>query len=424
MQESNLRKYGPPIHNIRQIPLPEFQVIYLDNGIPLYYINQGSQMLTKLDVVFEGGRLAETRKTQSRVFSSLLKEGTKNDSAEKLSSFFDYHGASYSTRASLDFTTITLFSLTRHFSNLLPKFKDIIFDPSFPQKEYDKFIKNSIQRLKNERSKNDIVAYKNLTANIFGEEEVYGYNSTKESYLDLDRNAILDYYQHFLTNQPCTLFLSGSYDQSVIDAINKTLGQFKHNVEWSPSYKNTDPLIGRYNYKTTNNLQSALRIGRHFGDRRHPDFTKLSFLSNVFGGYFGSRLMKNIREEKGYTYNIYSDIDTMLYDGYFYVGTEIAGNNVDKAIDEIYKEMDILKNELISSEELDMNKNYILGNILNSVDGPFQVIRLVKSSILNKQTTEDLQNMIDTFINITAEEVRDTARKYFDQENYTQVVVG
>ncbi|MDA9773443.1 insulinase family protein [Saprospiraceae bacterium] len=425
MQESKLRKFGPPIHNIRQIPLPAFQVITLDNGIPLYFINKGSQELAKLDVVFEGGRISETNKTQSRVFGSLLKEGTSNQNSEELSAYFDYHGAAYSTKTSLDFTTITLFSLSKHFAKLMPTFSSVIFDPIFPQKEFDKFIKNSIQRLQNDRSKNDIVAYRNLTAHIFGAESNYGYNSSEETYNNLSRDSILSYYNDFLSQQPCYLFLSGSYDDSLIESINQEFGQWKYGGnEWSPTYKKHKATLGQYKYSSKNTLQSAFRIGREFGDRRHEDFTKLSFLSNVFGGFFGSRLMKNIREEKGYTYNIYSDIDTLLYDGYFYIATELAGEHVDKTRSEIYKEMDILKNELISLEELEMNKNYILGNLLNSVDGPFQAIRLIKSSVLNKQTESDLSKMINTFINITPEEIQETARKYFDQNSFCEVIVG
>ena len=424
MQDSPFRKTGPPIANIRNIPLPEFQLVTLDNGIPVYFINDGSQKLIKLDVVFEGGRMSETQKTQSRVFGAQLKEGTSTMNSEAQSQLFDYYGATYSASSSLDFVTVSLFTLTKHFEKLISPFHDVLFDPVFPQKELDKFKANSIQRLKNDQSKNDIVSYRNLTSNLFGKEHVYGYNSSEETYNALNRESMLSYYQDVLHKQPCKMFLSGSYDEDVMELINKHFGQWSYKGDAALKYTPGVSIGGSHLYESPNKLQVAIRMGRMFGNRVHPDFAKLSFLSNVFGGFFGSRLMKNIREEKGYTYNIYSDIDTLLYDGYFYIATEMAGEHVENALEEIHKEMDILRNELISPEELDMNKNYILGNILNSVDGPFQAIRLIKSTVLNNQSTDNLQDMIDTFANITAEEVRETARKYLDPADFSRVLVG
>lgn len=424
MQDSSFRKTGPPITNIRNIPLPAYEKVLLDNGIPMYYINDGSQKLLKLDIVFEGGRMSETQKTQSRVFGAQLKEGTSTMNSVELSELFDYYGATYSASSSLDFITVSLFTLSKHFGKLVTPFRDVIFDPIFPPKELDKYKANSIQRLKNDQSKNDIVSYRNLTSNLFGDDHVYGYNSSEETYNALSRASMISYYEDLLGKQPCKIFLSGSYDEEVLELINRHFGQWKYKGDGIQVYESGVSTLGSQHYESPNKLQVALRMGRMFGNRVHPDFAKLSFVSNVFGGFFGSRLMKNIREEKGYTYNIYSDIDTLLYDGYFYIATEMAPEHVENTLEEIHKEMNILCTELITSNELDMNKNYILGNILNSIDGPFQAIRLIKSTVLNNQSMESLQDMIDTFAHITAEEVREIARKYFLPEDFSYVLVG
>lgn len=423
-KNNNIRRNGPAIHPIRRVPVPNFKLRHLDNGIPIYFINDGSQELTKLDIVFEGGRHAESLRTSSRAFSVLLKEGTSSHNSEELSSFFDYYGASYNTNSSLDFTTISLFSLTKYFPLLIERLSQMVLEPAFPQKELDKFRETSIQRLTLDKSKNEVVAYRMLTEQIFGNDAVYGYNSSKESYTAIDRKVIVDYYQKTIQEQPCSLFLCGKYDENVLESINKFFGQWDYKGNAITKYASADFSPDKLTFKSSNEHQVAVRLGQLFGNRKHVDYGKLMFLSNLFGGFFGSRLMKNIREDKAYTYNIFSDLDCMLHDGYFYIASEMAPEYVNPAIEEIYKEMDLLRNTLVTEEELEMNKNYILGNLLTAVDGPFQAIRLVKSAVLNKRTKEDVQNTIDTFVNITPEELQETARKYLNPDDYTQILVG
>ena len=150
----------------------------------------------------------------------------------------------------------------------------------------------------------------------------------------------------------------------------------------------------------------------------------MSFLNNILGGFFGSRLMKNIREEKGLTYNIFSSLDTMLYEGYFYINTDVSPSQIDLTLKEIYKEMDSLRNTLISSDELEMNRNYLLGNLLSAVDGPFQSIRIVKSAILNGESEQDLKQTIDTFMSISVKELKETAEEFLDPSDYIEVIIG
>lgn len=423
LQES-IRKNGPPISTIRNIDIPHHEMIKLDNGIPVYYINEGSQELTKIDVVFRGGRHHESKKSLARTFGSLMKEGTAKNPGENISAYFDYHGASFNCGSSLDHTTFTLFSLSRFFPTLLRQFTEIIFEPLFPETELEKFKKNSIQKLKLDLSKNEIMAYRHLTSDIFGESHTYGYNSTKESFTNINRNDLLRFHKNMLEKQPCYIFLTGKYDIKIIEDINELLGKWNYSGNSTILYHSTirKPLI-KY-YSSLSNLQSAIRLGRHFGSKRDSDYGKLSFLSNVLGGYFGSRLMKNIREDKGFTYNIYSDLDTMLKDGYFYITTELDKKHVDPTIEQIFKEMKDLRTNPISQDELDMNRNYIMGNLLSSLDGPFQAMRLIKSAILSDQSLDDVQEIINTFANINTEELLNTANKYLNPDEFFQVIVG
>jgi len=172
-----------------------------------------------------------------------------------------------------------------------------------------------------------------------------------------------------------------------------------------------------------NGIQGAIRIARPFPNRHHPDYAKVQVLNNIFGGFFGSRLMSNIREDKGYTYGIHSYIQNHIQSSAWMISTE-AGRDVCRAtIDETYKEMEILRNELVDDEELDLVRNYMMGSLLGDLDGPFQVIARWKNYILNNLDDSFFYNSINVIKNVTAEELQELAKKYLDPEAFYELVV-
>jgi predicted Zn-dependent peptidase len=134
--------------------------------------------------------------------------------------------------------------------------------------------------------------------------------------------------------------------------------------------------------------------------------------------------MMNIREAKGYTYNIFSSMDTMLYDGYFYVGTEVDNRYAEKTIEEIYSEMERLKVDLVDDIELEMVKNYLMGNLLTMIDGPMNSSEVVKAFLINKLPFNSFNHLIYKIQTIEAEELRTLAVKYLNRESMWEVVSG
>lgn len=420
------RKTGPPIQSIREIELPRYKKHTLDNGVPVYFVNQGSQSLIKLDIVFHGGRHAETYRTQSKAHGSLLKDGSKNSTSEQISDKIDFYGASYTTKSSLDYTTITVFCLTRFFEKLCPVISEILYDPSFPEKEIKKYIRNSQQNLKMSLSKNEMVAYRELSSLIFGDQNVYGYNTDSKDFEQNSKMKLLEFHHRMLQNQPCRIFISGKYDEGkILPLINQYFGQYAHETPDTISYHFDGQLkFGKHHFSSKNKHQVCLRMGRHFGNRKHPHYSQLAFLSNVLGGFFGSRLMKNIREDKGYTYNIYSDLDIYRYDGYFYLHTEMDKSYLEPVRTEIKKEFDQLKNQYISNEEIEMNKNYIMGNLMNAIDGPFNAINMIKSMAMNEIDEEDMMESIEALANMDKKTIQETANQYLNLDDFATVIVG
>ena len=256
-----IRRNGPPIHSISNVPIPSFTKFTLDNGLPVFYIRQGSQELVKLDIVFKGGRHKEKVKSLSRIFSSVIKEGTLNDDAESLSSFFDMYGASYNSRSSLDYTTFTILSLTKFFPLLIEKFSEIILTPAFTEDEIQKSVENHIRKLALNSSKNEIVAYRQLTEKLFGQDAVYGYNSSEDTYKNLQRSHFFDYHKNMIEEQECSLFLCGQYDEKVEKAINKAFGQWAYKGDGRINYtKNAQSKNKRFQQPSIQDHQSAVRI--------------------------------------------------------------------------------------------------------------------------------------------------------------------
>jgi predicted Zn-dependent peptidase len=407
------------------LTLPAAQCYYLDNGIPVYDLRMGAQEAVKLEIAFFSGRPYERKKLVSRATGALLKEGTLRRSGVEMTEQIDFYGSTVSIPFNLDTSNIVLYSLVRHFEPLLALISEMITEPVFPEKELKSFIQRNQQRLKVDLSKNDVIAYRKITECIFGEHHPYGYNSYPETYATLEREDLLEHYQRLFCAENCIIFVSGKTSDELIRLLNKYLGKTlqtgKRATYEAPV---VDFPVDSLHIPHPDTVQTAIRIGCRTFTKQHADFNGLYILTTILGGYFGSRLMANIREDKGYTYNIYATLDSMLYDGYFYIGTEVGNEFVEPTLREIYHEMQLLGEELVSEEEIEMLRNYLMGNFLAMLDGPFNISEVLRTMVLESTPLESFVEMIETVNTIQPEQLRELARKYLRRDNMWEVVVG
>lgn len=421
----NMRKYGPPIKQIENVELPYFDKITLDNGMPLYFVSQGTQDILKIELVFQSGRTFEQKKVVSRACNAQIKEGSKTMTSQQIADKIDYFGASLRTSEDLDNCSVVLFCLGKHFETLIPILHEVITSPQFPEDELRKYIKTNSERLKIELVKNDVIAYRKITEAIFTNDHPYGYNSEINDYEALSRNDLVT---HFVDNYGYNnghLFLSGKVTAEHIEICNKYFGNqlAKVNAKESiPQVELQSPT--RIRIPSDQSYQTAIKIGRKLFKRSSEDYAGMYVLNTIFGGYFGSRLMSNIREDKGYTYNIYSELDVMKHDGLFMIGTEVSEDYVDKTLHEIFYEMELMREELISTKELEMVRNYLLGRILNFIDGPFNTGRLLKSIVLSDLKESYFSDLVSTIKNVSSRDLQDMARKYLQEGDMWCVTVG
>lgn len=419
------RTTPPQIRDVGNLKLPGIGLHTLGNGMPLYEIQMGTQEVVKLEVVFQAGRPFEKKQLAARATSSLLKEGSRNYSAAQIAEQLDFYGCSLALPFNLDTASVMLYSLNKHFDKALPILEDMLAAPSFPETELNAFIKRNQRRLEVDLAKNDIVAYRKITELIFGETHPYGYNSYPETYGALKRDDLVEHYTRLFTNKNCVAFISGKSTPDIIAMIDERLSRAIPEGEAAQaalqlSHQLPHPVKVRH----PDTVQAAIRIGRHLFNRQHEDYMGMYVLNTILGGYFGSRLMANIREEKGYTYNIYSTLDAMQHDGCFYIGTEVGNEFVEDTLRQIYIEMERLQQEPVEEEELYMVRNYLMGNFLTMLDGPFNVSEVVRTQVAEGLPLSYFEQLASTVRNITADSLQQLARRYLRREDMWEVVVG
>ncbi len=399
----------------------------LHNGIPLYWLNAGTQDVVQIEWVFRAGLWHEPKTGIAQTTAALLKNGTSGKSSLQINEAIEFYGASLKVTPNNDYTIVTLHTLTKHLHDLLPVVKEIITEALFPEEEIKIYIQNARQRLSVSLKQCDFVANRNIDALLYGRQHPYGRFSEDKDLLLLKREELQAFHKKFYHFRNCTIFASGKIDDSHIKQIDSYFGkenwgsaqqpeELHHNIEPAP-----DKTLRITNDE--NGVQGAIRIARPFPGRSHPDFTPMIVLNTLFGGYFGSRLMANIREEKGYTYGIYSHIYSYKHAGSLLIATEAGREVAEDAVKEVYKEMDLLCTEKVDEDELQLVKNYILGNLLGDLDGPFSIMQRWKSLILNNLPDGQFDRNIETYKTINSRQLQDLAQKYLNKEDYYELIV-
>lgn len=419
------RKSPPRLQEVRNHALPQPRVHTLDNGMKLYEMNMGTQDIVKLELVFHAGRWHEHQKLAAKVTAGLLRDGTADMSGAEIAERIDFYGASIRFPSNLDTAYVQLYALTKHLPNVLPVLAEILSAPAFPERDLELYLSRSIERYKEDQENNDTVAYRALTELMYGAHHPYGYNSSPELYQAIKREHLLEHFRNNYVAGNGFMMVSGRVDEEVVRLINTYLGKVVPAGQNPPLHFEItpDPKL-HWHIKSEGSYQSAIRIGKRLFDRKHEDYYGMYVLNTVLGGYFGSRLMQNLRETQGYTYNVSSTLDSMMYDGYFMIGTEVKSDMTEAALEEIYLEMQRLRNEPIPQEELSMVRNYLLGTMLTAIDGPFNAASVRKMIHTHGLSDDYFTQLLHTIKTITAEELQALAQRHLTQEDCYQVVVG
>lgn len=422
------RKTAPEIIDAvnMQLQLKPYDHFTLDNGVPVYSIDAGAQEVLLIEWVFYAGNWYEDKNIVAATTNFMLKNGTRQKKAFAINEHFEFYGAYLNRSCYNETATITLHCLSKHLPDLLPVVAELMTESIFPEEELAIYKQNQKQRLEVNLKKCDFVANRLIDEYVYGFHHPYGKYTSTLDYDNLQRDELAAFYKRFYTEGKCLMFVAGKPPANIQEQLNSLFGHLPFRQDDLPGIVYTPQPAETRKYHIVNDpngVQGAIRIARPFPNRHHPEFSKAQVLNNIFGGFFGSRLMSNIREDKGYTYGIHSYMQNHIHSSAWLISTE-AGRDVCAAtIDEVYKEMAILRNEPVDAEELDLVRNYMIGSLLGDLDGPFQVIARWKNYILNGLTDEYFYNSIRVVQSITAEEIQALAQRYLEPESFYEVVV-
>lgn len=409
------------------VELPLYQKYTLRNGIELYTINMGTQDTLMINWIFFAGNWYEEKNLVAAATNHLLKNGTNKRSAFDINEHFEFYGAYLKRHCYNETAEIVLHGLTKHVSELLPVVAELVSEATFPEEELIIFKKNMQQRLQVNLKKNEFVANRMIEAYLFGDRHPYGRYSNLADYDALERADILDFFKKYYLNGRCIIIAAGVLPDDLPNQLESAFGALAlHGNNGRPEKDYAFQPATEKKYRLVNDsagVQGSIRMARPFPNRHHPDFAKMQVLNNVFGGFFGSRLMDNIREDKGYTYGIHSYLLNHFKTSGLVISTEAGRDVCEAAVAEVYKEMDSLCNELIPDDELQLTRNYLIGSVLSDLDGPFQLASRWKNYILNGLGADHFYHNMNIIRTITPAELRDVAQRYLQPGDFYELIV-
>lgn len=399
----------------------------LPNGIPLTVINAGEQEVVRMDVLFSGGRWQQSQKLQALFTNRMLREGTTKYTAATIAEKLDYYGSWLELSSSSEYAYITVYSLNKYLVKTLEVVESMIKEPLFPQKELQTILDTNIQQYLVNTSKVDFLAHRSLLKSLYGEQHPCGKIVMEEDYHTITPEVLREFYERHYHSGNCSIFLSGKVTDDIISRVTDIFGiPFGQYQLQMPKLSFPFAAIPEKRIFTEREdaMQSAVKMGCTTITREHPDYPKLRVLMTLFGGYFGSRLMSNIREDKGYTYGISAGVVFYPDSGLLIVSTETDNEYVEPLIQEVYHEIDRLHQEPVSAEELRMVRNYMLGEMCRSYESPFSLsdawIFIATSGLKDDYFARSLQAVNE----ITPAEIQDLAQRYLCKETLKEVIAG
>lgn len=390
--------------------------IVLSNDITCHYVHAGDQELIKVEFQFSGGNQSDQGTFNSLFTAKLLPEGTKKRSSEEISEAIAFHGAYLDISSGNEKLIVSVYTLNKHLDTVLDVILDLISNPTFGESEFDRVLSVQRQSLAVNKEKTSFLASQEFKKKLFPG-HYYGSSLSEKHMGALSVETLKEYFVNNLEGQRFELFLSGHVPDSVLSLIDKKVTSLSFQ---EIKQKSVNSLLlhepGSYKINKEESMQASVRFGFQTIQKTHKDFCKLSFVNELLGGYFGSRLMSNIREEKGFTYGIGSYLTQLKHAGFFQVLTDVKAEHATQTVEEIKKEIKILQTEKVGEEEIERVRNYLFGSLASSLNTPFDLMDKYKSILFFGLGYDYFESYLEEMKTISAEDILATANQYLSTD--------
>ncbi len=417
------RTTPPPRHPITlpHLPWPEQQ--HLKPGVPLWVLQAGTQPVARLELIFDAGTCHEAQPGVAYCTAQMLLEGTQRRTAQAVAQCIDQYGATLTMDVQPDTCTITLTTLTKHWAPMLALLAEVLSSPAFEADRLAHVKHLKIQALKVEEEKNSYVAQKRFKEALFAPPHPYGSSLTANDVAAVTLRHVRQHYdQCYYAN--CRVLLSGCADQTTISTLQQHLQHLPVRTAAAPPMPAPTAAEAYVRIPQPDRLQAAICTGKVLFAKDHPDYLPMLCVNALLGGFFGARLMRNIREQKGYTYGIYSRIVTLQHTSYLQITTEVIQQFAQATCDEIVHEVTTLQTVPVPPAELDLLRNYLLGTFLAEIDDPFSAMDKFREAHLHGLDQTHYAQLHQTICRLQADQIMALAQQYLDADSLRTVVVG
>jgi zinc protease len=383
----------------------------------IIYLPSDFGEVVKIEVVFQVGRYDDTVPGVAHFTAKMLNKGVVGKDANQIANTLDYFGAQMSSDASFDFTSITLYALRKNLHKLLPLFLSLTSEPTFPEVELNNFRRIFVENLKVSLEKNDYVGSCRIGKKVFGNHP-YGKTVEIEDAEKINVQFLKTFFKdHF---KPFKVFVTGAIEPSDLEFLLKNIAFGTelitgNNFSLSPESPSTEEIEG------PNKVQASIKMARRTIPRSHPDVPGLQLANHLLGGFFGSRLMKNIREEKGLTYGIHSYLQNHSRATVLNISADVNAEKSGIALEEIKKEIERLPD--VSENELEIAKNHFIGSFQNEITTVFEAAQKIKTLILHGLPLDYYQKLVYGVSEVKPSDIDDITQKYLKADGFSTVVV-
>lgn len=419
------RKTAPEIKDFGKLNIPHPRKIVLDNGIPLTILDNGSQEVNRISLIWDGGICETKRPSIASLTANLMREGTNRHNGAEIAEIFEFNGAWIKSNIHSHHSSIVIHSLNSRTENVLPILAETIISPNFPEQA------TSVLREKMARSAEldlEKVEYHSSLSNrklLFGDKHPLANSDTASEIRDINIQDIFDFHKKIYCTDTCGIYIAGRITPKIEDLINTHFGQLNKStgcnlniIPFSPS-TTKEQIINR-----PGALQSSIRLSIPTIDRQHPDYANLRIAIMALGGYFGSRLMANIREDKGYTYGISSSLLGYKEGGIVSIATQCDNQYVKPLIEEVKKEIYRMTTSDFSDDELSILKHFAMTQLASSLDSPFTIMDYYENMRIASTPSDYFEAQINAINNITSDTIAQLAKKHLQLENLYISIAG